>query len=161
MAAENRLAAELYRRYRIRVYRTALAVLKSPALAEEAAQEVWLRAVAWRGQGEDLERQLPVMAKNAAIDLLRRESRSGPLPESWEPPGGDDPADRAAALSLKGQLRALPAEYRDILELKHLWGYTNRDIARLLGIPESTVATRAQRGRERLRAALRKEGYDV
>ena len=88
MAAENRLAAELYRRYRIRVYRTALAVLKSPALAEEAAQEVWLRAVAWRGQGEDLERQLPVMAKNAAIDLLRRESRSGPLPESWEPPAG-------------------------------------------------------------------------
>ena len=56
MAAENRQAAELYRRYRIRVYRTALAVLKSPALAEEAAQEVWLRAVAWRGQGEDLER---------------------------------------------------------------------------------------------------------
>ena len=47
------------------------------------------------------------------------------------------------------------------MELKHLWGYTNRDIARLLGIPESTVATRAQRGRERLREALRKEGYDV
>ena len=45
--------------------------------------------------------------------------------------------------------------------MKHLWGRTNRDIARLLDIPESTVATRAARGRERLRAALKKEGYDL
>ena len=36
-----------------------------------------------------------------------------------------------------------------------------RDIARLLNISESTVATRAARGRERLRAALKKEGYDL
>ena len=157
----HRAVGELYRQYRVRVYRTALTVLKSPALAEEAAQEVWLRAVEYPGTAEDLRRQLPVMAKNAAIDLLRRESRSGPLPEDWEPPGGEDPAERAAFLALKEQLRALPAEYRDILELKHLWGRTNRDIARLLNISESTVATRAARGRERLRAALKKEGYDL
>ena len=153
--------AGLYHRYRVRVYRAALAILKSPALAEEAAQEVWLRAARAERGAEELERQLPVMARNAAIDVLRRESRCVPLPEGWEPPGGEAPEERAAFLALWEQLRGLAPEYRDVLELKFLWGLSNREIARRLGLKESTVATRAQRGRERLREALRKEGYDL
>ena len=42
---------------------------------------------------------------------------------------------------------------------KFLGECSNREIARKLGLGESTVATRVQRGRELLMESLRKEGY--
>ena len=51
------------------------------------------------------------------------------------------------------------AAYRRVLELKCVEEESNREIARRLGLKESTVATRVLRGRTMLAAALEKEGY--
>ena len=59
---------------------------------------------------------------------------------------------------LVGLIRALPEGYRRVLELKCVEEESNREIARRLGLKESTVATRVLRGRTMLAEALKKEG---
>lgn len=56
-------------------------------------------------------------------------------------------------------VRALPEGYRRVLELKLVEEQSNQEIARRLGLNESTVATRIQRGKAMLRERLKKEGY--
>ena len=56
-------------------------------------------------------------------------------------------------------IRSLPEGYRRILELKLVEEQTNREIARRLGLNESTVASRVLRGRTMLKERLEEEGY--
>ena len=56
-------------------------------------------------------------------------------------------------------IRALPEGYRRILELKFVEEESNRSIARRLGLKESTVSTRIQRGRKLLLDAMERESY--
>lgn len=66
------------------------------------------------------------------------------------------PTEDAYLVSL---VRALPEGYRRVLELKLVEEQSNQEIARRLGLNESTVATRIQRGKAMLRERLKKEGY--
>ena len=151
----------LYHAYTPRCYRAALAVLREPPLAEEAVQEAWLKVVrlARNTPMEDVERQLFTILKNTALDLLRKEKRYAPLPEGWDLPGGDGALEGAEFRRLVALIRILPEGYRTVLELKCLGECSNREIAKRLKMPESTVATKVQRGRALLLDAMKKEGY--
>ena len=77
--------------------------------------------------------------------------------DEWEPPAlSDSTGEYAYLVSL---VRALPEGYRRVLELKLVEEQSNQEIARRLGLNESTVATRIQRGKAMLRERLKKEGY--
>ena len=70
------------------------------------------------------------------------------------------PTDSAGEYAyLVSLVRALPEGYRRVLELKLVEEQSNQEIARRLGLNESTVATRIQRGKAMLRERLKKEGY--
>ena len=89
--------------------------------------------------------------------MLRKERWEEALPEDWDPPAPETgETDYRYLVSL---IRALPESYRRVLELKCVEEESNREIARRLGLKESTVATRVLRGRTMLAAALEKEGY--
>ncbi|NEA42928.1 sigma factor-like helix-turn-helix DNA-binding protein, partial [Streptomyces sp. SID11385] len=51
-------------------------------------------------------------------------------------------------------LGRLPAELGEVLRMTVVDGLSTRETARLLGIPEGTVKSRALRARHRLRTAL-------
>lgn len=55
-------------------------------------------------------------------------------------------------------LRGLPEKYREVLYLYYYEGYSTAEVAELLNRNESTVRTQLQKGRERLRCLLEKEG---
>jgi RNA polymerase sigma factor (sigma-70 family) len=55
-------------------------------------------------------------------------------------------------IDLPRELRRLPPKQAAAIVLRHLHGYTNREIAGALGVPESTVATRLMMAKRRLRA---------
>ena len=79
------------------------------------------------------------------------------MPEEWNPPApesGEDEYRRLVALIL-----SLPEAYRRVLELKYVMEESNQAIARRLGMKESTVSTRVQRGRKLLLEAMEREGY--
>ena len=160
--------AAFVRRYQARVYGLALTVVGIPALAEEVAQEAFVKA--WRYAAAYDARRGPVAAwlltitRNAAIDTVRYRRETPMDPEVLTRALLDDrdrqaePADRVAASEqVRTALQALPDDQRRAVVLMTFYGLTARDIAERDGIPLGTVKSRVRRGlaamRERLGAS--------
>lgn len=144
------------------LYRYACSLVKSPALAEEAMQEAWLRCIQYMERflavpPEKRPAWMAVVVRNTAFTLLEKERHYTPLEEDMalSPPETGDPSGIVALI------RGLPPSYRQVLELKFLLEWTDREIAEFLGLSEGSVRTRIWRGRKLLREALRKEGYEI
>ena len=153
---------KLHGAYEKKLYAVAARVLGDRTAAEDAVQQTWLQIIRrWDRVSQlpwsETEGYLVTAVKNTAVDMLRRERREEALPEDWDPPAPE--TGETAYRYLVGLIRALPEGYRRILELKCVEEESDREIARRLGLKESTVATRVLRGRALLAEALEKEGY--
>lgn len=85
----------LYEAYEKRLYAVALKILANPAQAEDAAQQAWLQVLRNWERVKELEwesagKYLAVAAKNAALDLLKKERWTASMPEEWNPPAPED-----------------------------------------------------------------------
>lgn len=152
----------LFEAHEKKIYAVTLHILGDRNQAEDAAQQVWLKLVQnWKRVSallwDETEGYVVTVAKNAALDILRADRKIAEFPEDWDPPAQEDRQDEYNYLV--SLIRALPGNYRRIMELKCVEEQTNREIARRLGIKESTVAVRVLRGRTMLKERLEKEGY--
>ena len=152
----------LFEAHEKKIYAVVLRILGDRTQAEDAAQQTWLKlvqnwdrvsALSW---GE-VEGYVVTVAKNCALDILRAERRTVAFPEDWDPPAQEDRQEEYNYLV--SLIRSLPENYRRVLELKLVEEQTNKEIARRLGMNESTVGVRVLRGRAMLRERLEKEGY--
>ena len=153
---------KLHGTYEKKLYAVAVRVLGDRTAAEDAVQQTWLQIIRrWDRVSQlpwsETEGYLVTAVKNTAVDMLRRERREEALPEDWDPPAPE--TGEGAYRYLVDLIRALPEGYRRVLELKCVEEESNREIARRLGLKESTVATRVLRGRALLAETLEKEGY--
>ena len=150
----------LYRSSFGRIVGTLVGVLGDRAAAEDCAQEAFVRAYrAWPRWRPDApaEAWLHRIALNAAVSHQRRQRlrEVGELVRRLgRPEAPPDPADAAQSRDLTKALRHLPAKQAAAIVLRHYHGYTNREIAFALGIPERTVASRLAAAKVRLRALL-------
>ena len=152
----------LFEAHEKKIYAVVMRILRDQTLAEDAAQQTWLKLVQnWERVSAlpwgETEGYVVTVAKNAAIDILRAEQKTTAFPEDWDPPAQED--TQAEYDYLVALIRALPGNYRRILELKCVEEQTNREIAQRLHISESAVGVRILRGRAMLRERLEKEGY--
>ena len=97
--------------------------------------------------------------KNEAYMILRKQKRIVPL-ENWDD-YSDQSVDVLDYVGLVDLFTKLPDTYRQVLEMKSLLGYSNKEIATHLGITESAVGTRVSRGRRLLKEILDKEGFEL
>lgn len=145
----------LFKRHFAMVYRLCYSYLGSPADAEDAAQTVFLKLLdnPRRFQSEDHERAwLLVCASNLCKDLLKSagHTRVYALPESESSRmGTSDQLDETIDAVL-----SLPLKYKDCVYLHYYEGYKTGEIAKMLGIPGSTVRNRLREARELLRRKL-------
>ena len=160
------VCAAFVRRFQGRVFGLALTILKDPAIAEEIAQETFVRA--WEHAGVFDPRRgrvdtwLLTIARNLAIDALRVHRRDGNAFEDTALLylGGAEPdTEREGMLSVEvGRLHRaileLPEEQRRVLVLAAFQGWTGREISEKEGIPLGTAKTRLRAAMLRLRAAL-------
>lgn len=58
---------------------------------------------------------------------------------------------------LKEAMKQLDDKYRDIILLKYVYGYSIREIAKMLKLSETNVSTRLERGRKQLKKGWDKE----
>ena len=77
--------------------------------------------------------------------VIKRLGRPAPPP---------DPASVAERSDLVRALRKLPPKQAAAIVLRHHHGYTNREIAAALGVPERTVASRLAAAKAHLRQVL-------
>lgn len=161
--------SELYDRYSRLVYSLALNAVGDGATAEEITldtfERVWESAASYRAERAKVSTWLTSIARYRAIDELRRRSVRpeqhsvgwADLAPSAEPRSGgvDEVAERDIEREqVRAAVAALPKEQRDVLALAYFRGYTQREIADLLGQPLGTVKTRVRLGMEKLRALL-------
>ena len=137
--------------------RLAMTRLSSPADAEDAVQEVFLRLLTARPRFRDGEHEKAWLIRatlQRAGDIRRAAARRDlPLEEAEQAaaPPGEGPS------LLLSAVQALPEKYSAVIHLYYYEGYSIKEIARLLALPAPTVGTRLARGRERLRELLKEE----
>ncbi len=141
-----------------RLFGTLVALLRDRAAAEDCVQETYLRAFrAWPRWKPDapVEAWLHRIAINVAVSHRRRERlrEVGEVIRRLGIPSEFDPTDSATP-ELVHELRLLPPKQAAALILRHVHGYSSREIAHALGVPERTVASRLAAARSRLRGRL-------
>jgi RNA polymerase sigma-70 factor (ECF subfamily) len=120
--------------------------------AEDVAQDAYLKAFrSWdRFDGVDVRAWLYTIALRLAFNQLRGRRRWLAAIRRIEPRTWADPPDP----DLWAALRSLDARSRNALLLNVVDGYTQAEIARMLSVPEGTVASWISRGRATLRREL-------
>lgn len=162
----------LMRRHNRTLFRTARAILRDDAEAEDALQEAYLQAYRalseFRGEAR-LGTWLVRIVANEALMRLRKQSRRAqivPMQSADATPGlqeiphdpmekPDMSAERAQMRRLlESQIDALPDAYRTVFMLRAVEELSVEETAAVLQIPEATVRTRFFRARSLLREAL-------
>jgi RNA polymerase sigma-70 factor (ECF subfamily) len=151
---------ELYRSSRDDVFAYTAGLLRDRAAAEEVTAAAFERAFR-RRRSYDARRGTPRawlfgIARNAALDELRRRSRLAEMPAEPSSPSID--LDELADRGLKrGIVRAaferLSPRDRELVSLKFFAGLSNREISRVLGTSESNAGTKLHRAITKLREA--------
>lgn len=99
------------------------------------------------------------IARNAALDELRRRRRIAALAADPEDPASmednDDNEGAARRMTVRAALAALEPRDRELIGLKFHAGLSNAEIAAVLGVSPSNAGTRLHRAVARLREACR------
>jgi RNA polymerase sigma-70 factor (ECF subfamily) len=151
-------AAAFVRRHQARVYGMALTIVGVPAVAEEVAQEAFVKA--WRHAASYDPRRgrvptwLLTIARNAAVDAVRYGHESPMDPDLLvailaTPAAGETP-DHETSLALRQALSELPPEQSRPIVLMAFHGLTAHEIAVRDELPLGTVKSRVRRGLHRL-----------
>lgn len=130
---------------------------QEPHLAEDIAQEAFIRLLSSRGATlppDERRAYLFRIAENLVRDAARRRKRERPAPLDQVPepaaPEAPEPMSRRAAAALA----SLGARERRLLWLAHVEGWRHAEIARLLGIATASVRVLLHRARRRFRERL-------
>jgi RNA polymerase sigma-70 factor (ECF subfamily) len=152
----------LYRKTYRRILGTLITLVRDQATAEDCAQETFERAYrnwrTWKPEAP-VEAWLHRIAINVAISDRRHQGlrQAGELVRRLgRPAPGLDPSVVAERSDLVRAMKKLPTKQAAALVLRHYHGYTNREIAAALGVPEQTVASRLAAARKQLQAVLRR-----
>ncbi|HET8673782.1 MAG TPA: sigma-70 family RNA polymerase sigma factor [Thermoleophilaceae bacterium] len=155
----------LYRRTFPRVYGYVASLLADRAAAEDVTALAFERAYR-RQRTFRLARGTPEawifgIARNAALDELRRRKRNATLAAEPDDPSAPAP-DEYAELTLRREtvraaLAGLDARERDLIFLKFAGGLSHAEIAKVLRVSESNAGTRLHRTLEKLRKACNED----
>jgi RNA polymerase sigma-70 factor (ECF subfamily) len=157
------------------LFRFAFRLLRTHEDARDVCQETFLRVLHNSERFRDGARVstwLYQIALNLCRDHVRKKRRWGAIvdtsrdartapscdaaTEDAGPVAGMERVERCAAV--KRALSEIPAEQREVLVLKEFEGLKFREIAEILGCPESTVKSRMYYGLAGLRVALTRHG---
>jgi RNA polymerase sigma-70 factor (ECF subfamily) len=158
----------LMRRHNRTLFRTARAILRDDAEAEEAVQDAYLKA--FRAMGEfrgdsRISTWLVRIVANEALMRRRKRARGAEIVElnmDIDTASDGEAPEQAAARSevrvlLESRIDALPDAYRAVFVLRALEEFSVEETALALDLPEATVRTRYFRARGLLREALSRE----
>jgi RNA polymerase sigma-70 factor (ECF subfamily) len=163
-AGDEQAFTALYRRRQADIYRFALQMSGSEAIAEDVTQEVFLllirEASAYDPGRGSLQAFLLGVARNYVLRVLEKNRSGVPLDDDVEPCAAA--ADALADLtreetveSVRQAVLALPAHYREVVVLCDLQELDYAQAAEALGCAVGTVRSRLHRARGLLLEKLR------
>ena len=169
--------AEIVRRFERPLYSLILRLVRDPALAEDLAQDVFVKAIRALAS-YDPERKfsswLFKIAHNTTIDHLRRRSW---IPNRWRlapttrstrcrsSPMNRSPTPRPTCIAasspraLDRAVAGLRPEYREVMLLRFREGLAYEGCADITGLPLGTVKTHIHRARKEMAEAMERAGW--
>ncbi len=165
-AGERVALGELYDRFAVRAFRTALSVCHDRECAQDAVQDafvsMWSSRSTYQPARGSVVGWAMTIVRHRAIYLARRraltaarEDRSARLEHQ---PARDDVAgeldERLERERLAQLLTRLPPAQREVIQLGFFDGLTHEQIARRLALPAGTVKGRMRLGLTKLRGEL-------
>ncbi len=158
---------QLYRQYFAQMHHIAYGILRSPALADEAVHEAFIKIIKNFHKISALSCQelagwIVIIIRNTSLDILRKEKRSLAIADE----GLFRRIDQQNAARINGQedllaeIKALSPRDKAILELHYFGGYTAREIAEALDVSTNSVEQRLSRTRKLLRKRLTEQESD-
>jgi RNA polymerase sigma factor (sigma-70 family) len=160
--------SELYARHSQRCLRVALRITRDHHFAQDAVQEAFFGYAQdpgrFDGERGSLGSWLAVLSHRRAVDIVRRESVR-PRPSAWvdsilrdraDEEGGPE-AQALASLTARQvdtALSRLDAGKQRIIRLAYYYGYSQSQIAAVLGVPLGTVKARNRAALRELRTWL-------
>jgi RNA polymerase sigma-70 factor (ECF subfamily) len=159
----------LFVRHNLRIYRFILRIVGNETAAEDLVNEVFIEV--WRSAHRFESRSQVTtwilgIARFKALTALRRRPSEGlddDFAESIED-SADNPemmvqkADRSAVL--QSCLKQLSNAHRQVIDLIYYHEQSIEEVARIIGIPENTVKTRAFHARKRLAELIEARGIE-
>ncbi|UCC98028.1 MAG: sigma-70 family RNA polymerase sigma factor [Phycisphaerales bacterium] len=154
--SEPAAIAELYRRYWRAARAAAYGVTGDFAVAEDAASEAFYTAIEGLGALNDTQRFAPwlrTIVIRKATKAKTRGIKPENLPAVESPSPGTRPEQQELAALTHEAVASLSATLREAMSLFYFEGYSLKDAARFLDVPEGTLKRRLHEGRRRLRDA--------
>jgi RNA polymerase sigma-70 factor (ECF subfamily) len=160
---------ELVKKYESQVAATVIGMLGPGPEAEDVGQETFIRfykaLAGFRGESS-VGTYVTRIAINLCINEIKRRGRrralydfdGGEKLESLAHNSGTEDRDAMARLVNRG-LQRLDPKFRSVIVLRLIDGYTTRETARILKLPEGTVLSRLARGQQKLREILSHSYY--
>lgn len=179
LAGSESAFRELVLRYQRPVHGLILRMVRDRALAEDLAQEVFIkafRALDTFDQRRKFSSWLFKIAHNTAIDQLRRRQvETVPLETPDEEkadllallpdPKGESPDTllkrRSLAEAIGTAIGQLRVDYREVVVLRFQEGLAYEEIAEITGLPLGTVKTHLHRARKALVRSLSAQGWGL
>ncbi len=160
----NQEFERLVEEYQTTVLRTCCLCLRDKSLAEDASQETFVKVFRTMGtfRGESSEKTwIMKIAMHACYDinhsgwhrLFNRRITPENLPEAAVPVEDDDD-------ELANAVIQLPLRLREVIVLYYFQGLKVNEIAKALGISQSSVSGRLKRGRDKLQLYLKGSEQD-
>ena len=155
----------IYEKYKYLMFSIAMNVLRNTYSAEDAVQEAFVKILGHLDKIDDLDndrtkRLIITITKNTAIDIYRKQSRQWNQEVNFENVGNLEYSD----LYMTGEeekfstIESLPDHLKEILLLKYSVGFSNTEIADILGISEVNVRKRISRARKLLKHNMKERG---
>nr|WP_255570343.1 sigma-70 family RNA polymerase sigma factor [Cohnella sp. CFH 77786] len=148
------------------VWNYAFLLTRSPEMADDVSQDVFLRVYrkigSFRGESSmrtwllAITRNIAVNHRRAAfvrkVMLVDRQ-----VTRETHPSAEQDAMGRMLSEEIWELVMRLPAKFREVLVLDAKYGMTQKEIAQLLGVSEGTVKSRLSRARSKVNAAWKGE----
>jgi len=165
-AGDGAAAERVYEAYASRIYGLGLVMLGNEAAAEDLVQDtfvkVWRNASGYDASRGSLDTWILLMARNLAIDSLRRRVLEARTLETIKPRDESDPSRGPETIAettdlverARRAMAGLSDEQRAALELAYFGGKTSMEVAEMEGIPLGTAKTRIRSALLKLRESL-------
>ncbi|WP_340588695.1 RNA polymerase sigma factor [Erythrobacter alti] len=142
-----------------------LQIVRDRDVAEDVLQNVFLKV--WQRSGSfDRSRASPItwlctVARNSAIDAVRKTGRRGEVSDDLLPDIEDESPDAEGLLCdaedsarLKECLDDLNSDHRKCIRMAFFRGYTHTELSEVLDVPLGTLKSRIRRGLASLKGCL-------
>ena len=153
---------QMYHQYRNLMYQRAYNILQNSETAEDVVHEAFIKIAKNMHMVQSVlpERRKALIMRileNAAIDAYRRNKKEydAVIPVDLEQAMDELSEEGNDVMNIACAMLKMPLSYQQIFYLKYAHGYSNKEIAQLLGMTVSNIEKQLSRGKKKLNAYLK------